>query len=236
MWCLHEEEFHRYLTFSLCHTKPRKPPHQTAKTFQSKLYESRLLRFGTTFTDYADQLNKALTVHIALGIDTANKKLDDQLTKLQSIDEKVDILTEVFKNLHTPREKEVLDYIESNGGPKAIVENNELVQGLVRRSGQTMANIAGKNHMGKSDIDAVKEKLVKELSEDLDVVLERNFAHFSQKLKLQDQNMANNLEKSFASLLSAGTHDKIKDPVSPTKEEQELVLTESDRTCKICGE
>lgn len=168
--------------------------------------------------DYADQLNKALTVHIALGVDAANEKLDNQSTKLESIAQKLDMLTNVFRNLDTPREREVLEYIESNGGAKAVIERNDLVQGLVKKSGETLASLADKSSNSKSDIDSVKEKLKKELSEDLDVALKRNFTLFDRKLEIQSRNIADALEKQgqyIANVLSAGTHDKIKDTVSP---------------------
>lgn len=167
--------------------------------------------------DYRDQLDKALNVHIALGVDAANEKLDTQSTQLQSIEEKLDLLSTVFRQLDTPREREVLEFIEQNGGAKAVIDRNDLVQGLVKKSGETMTNLADKSLTSKSDVDSVKEKLKKELTEDVDVVLKRNFMLFDRKLEIQSRNIADALEKQgryIVSVLSAGTHDKIKDIVS----------------------
>ncbi|KXN81068.1 hypothetical protein AN958_06141, partial [Leucoagaricus sp. SymC.cos] len=182
-----------------------------AKTLKSKFYEVRLAEFVTKFIDYADKLDKALTVHIALGVDAANEKLDDQSAKLDSIKQKLDVL---FRKLDTPREREVMEFIEENGGSKAVLERNDLVEKLVIKSGETIADLADKSLTSKSDLDSVKEKLRKEFSEDLDTVLQRNFTLFDRKLEIQSRNIADALDKQgqyIVSALSQGTHDKIKD-------------------------
>ncbi|KXN91180.1 hypothetical protein AN958_02747 [Leucoagaricus sp. SymC.cos] len=154
-----------------------------AKTLKSKFYEARLTGYVTKFIDYADKLDKALNVHTAIGVDAANKKLDDQSAKLDSIEQKLDVL---FRKLDTPQEREVSNFIKENG-----------VKG----------DREGKRLTGKSGIDSVKEKLRKELSEDLDAVLRRNFSLFDRKLEIQSRNIADALDN----VLSKGTHDKIKD-------------------------
>lgn len=166
---------------------------------------------------YVEQLNKALTVHIALGVDAANVKLDSHSVQLESIEGKLDMLASVFRRLDTPREREVMDFIDENGGPKVVVERNDLVEKLVKKSGETIAKVADKNLTSKSDIDSVREKLKKELSEDLDSVLRRNFSLFDRKLEIQSRNIADALERQgqyIVTVLAQGTHDKIKDIVS----------------------
>ncbi len=190
-----------------------------AKTLKSKIYEGRLADYAAKFMGYRDDVDKALTVHIALGVDAANVKLDGQSSQLQSIETKLDMLQTVFRKLDTPREREVLDFIEQNGGSKAVIERDDLVQNLVKKSGETMANLVDKSVNSKSDIDSVREKLRKELAEDLDVVLKRNFSLFDRKLEIQYRNLTEALEKQgqyIVTALSAGTHDKIKDLVSPS--------------------
>ncbi|KAF9443206.1 hypothetical protein P691DRAFT_779013 [Macrolepiota fuliginosa MF-IS2] len=185
-----------------------------SKTLKSKFYEGRLADHATKFMDYRDQLDKALTVHITLGVDAANEKLDTQSTKLQSIEEKLDFLSNMFRKLDTLREREVLEFIEQNGGPKVVVERNDLVQNLVKKSGESMAGLADKSLTSKSDIDSVKEKLKKELAEDVDVLFKRNYTLFERKLEIQSRNIADALEKQgqyIVSVLSSGAYEKIKD-------------------------
>ncbi|KAF5348141.1 hypothetical protein D9756_010783 [Leucocoprinus leucothites] len=186
-----------------------------AKTLKSKIYEGRLAGYASKFIDYRDQLDKALTVHIALGVDAANLKLDSQSSQLDSIEEKLDILTDVFRRLDTPREKEVMEFIEESGGPNAIVERNDLVLALVDKSGETLSNLSNKARSGgKSELDSVREKLQKEVAEDLDAVLKQNFALFDRKLEIQNRNIMDAVKKEgqyIVSALSAGSHDRIRD-------------------------
>ncbi|KAF5348106.1 hypothetical protein D9756_010797 [Leucocoprinus leucothites] len=176
------------------------------KTLKSKIYEGRLSDYGSKFIDHRDQLDKALTVHIALGVDAANLKLDSQSSQLDSIEEKLDMLTNVFRRLDTPQEKEVMEFIEKNGGPNAVVARNDLVKALVDKSGETLSNLSDK---------ARSEKLQKEVAEDLDLVLKRNSTLFDRKLDIQSKNITDAVERQgqyIVSALSAGTHDRVRDP------------------------
>ncbi|KAJ3573153.1 hypothetical protein NP233_g2617 [Leucocoprinus birnbaumii] len=186
-----------------------------AKTLKSKVYENRLAGYATKFMDYKEELDKALTVHIALGVDAANEKLDNQSTKLDDIQQKLDLLTNVFRKLDTPREREVMDFIQESGGPQAVVERNDLVQALVKKSGESLSHVSNKARTaGKSEIDAARETLEKEFTEDLDAVLKKNFTHFDHKLKIQERNIIDVVERQgqfILSALSAGAHEKIID-------------------------
>jgi hypothetical protein len=171
--------------------------------------------------DYAERLDKALTVHIALGVDLANSKLDSQFTTLSFISSKLDYLTDVFHRLDTPLERELSSFIDSNGGPKAVLDRNDLVERLVKKSGETISGLADKNstvsRTNKSEIESVKENLKKEYAEDVDTALKRNFTLFDRKLELQSRNIQDAVEKQgkyIVSVLSGGTYEKIKDPVS----------------------
>lgn len=121
----------------------------------------------------------------------------------------------MFQKLNNPHENEVLEYIKMKGGVEAVMEHDDLVQGLVEKSGETLEKLADKSlTTKKSKVDSVREKLKKELSEDLGAAMERNFAHFNRRLENQSRNI-DALEKHIIHALSAGTHDKIKDMVSP---------------------
>ncbi|KAJ3573154.1 hypothetical protein NP233_g2616 [Leucocoprinus birnbaumii] len=188
-----------------------------ARTLKSKIYEARLQTFGNKFIEYKDQLDKALTVHIALVVEVVNNKLDDNTSLLRSLSDKVDnALTTIFRKLDTPREKEVMDFILENGGPDVITKRGDLVRRLVDKSGETLTSLADKARpSGKSELDSVRDKLQKEVAEDLDVLFQQNFELFNRKLELQNQNIQANLEKQgqyVIDALSSGAHDKIRDP------------------------
>ncbi|KAF9447847.1 hypothetical protein P691DRAFT_775829, partial [Macrolepiota fuliginosa MF-IS2] len=182
------------------------------KTILSKSYEPRLAGYANKFIDYRDQLDKALTVHIALGVDTANAKLDTQTTTLRTIDNKIDLLMDMFRQLDTPRERETREFVEKSGGPENVIKRTDLLQSLVKKSGDTVGDLANGSFAGKNDIDSVRENLGKELAEDVDAALQQNFKLFHRKMKIQQRQLADTVGKLVTDALSSGTHDKVKDP------------------------
>lgn len=83
------------------------------------------------------------------------------------------------------------------------------------KSGENLSNLSDKARSGgKSELDSVREKLQKEVTEDLDVVLKQNFVLFDRKLEIQSRNIVDAVEKQgqyIVSALSAGAHDRIGD-------------------------
>lgn len=165
-------------------------------------------------------------MHSAVGIDTANKKLDDTHGKLQSIERKLEMMM-VFRKLDTPREKDVRKFIDDNGGAKACVTNDELLEELVTRSGETamVASHAGPGRGGggrdvgrraNESLPDVKKRLLKELQEDIDEAFSRNMVLFERKLDVQSKQLAETMKEESENVvraLLAGAHDRITDPV-----------------------
>jgi len=169
--------------------------------------------------DHKDTLDKSLTVHIALGINAANDKLDTQASTIRSIEDKIDMLTSVFRKLDTPRERDIAAYIEEKGGAINVVSRVDYIETLVRKSGANLASLEAKSHgSGKMPgIEALKDDLQKEVSEDVDLIMRRNIALFDKKLEVQKQHIDDAMERQnqlLVSVINAGTHDKIKDMVS----------------------
>ncbi len=156
---------------------------------------------------------------MALGVESANAKLDVQNEILMTMHDKLD---KIFRKLDTTREKDILSFIEKKGGPKACVENEQLLHELVDKSGEGIAGVLGQ----QSDETWVKAKdrlqtaLRKELAEDVGQALKTNFAEFQKKLTIQSRqldSLAEDYLKNTQSILTAmnsGAHDRISDVVS----------------------
>lgn len=191
-----------------------------AKTLKSKIYESRLAGYGDLFIKHREDLEFALSVHTSLGVDTANTKLDTQGDKLAAVDQKLDMLL-LMRKLDTSREKDMLKFIDEKGGAKACVENDALLKELIQKSGEGVSGVIGSDRSrGTDGMAAAKKALTKELAENYDDALKKNFALFGRKLEVQTRQMQQELQVSIQeegqhiiTTILSGAHDRIVDEV-----------------------
>ncbi|KAJ2926508.1 hypothetical protein H1R20_g10578, partial [Candolleomyces eurysporus] len=186
------------------------------KTVKSGVYENRLAEFCAVFDDHKKTVELAMSVHVAVGMDTANEKLDHQQDRLRSIERKLDMIT-LFRKLDTPREKDINKFIESHGGARACITNDELLEELIIKSGElSVARISGKDNGRKSnDLPQIRKRLFKELQEDIDDTFKRNMVLFERKLEMQNKQLTDALHQESSNIIStllSGAHDRIIDP------------------------
>ncbi|KAF9462351.1 hypothetical protein BDZ94DRAFT_1322722 [Collybia nuda] len=186
-----------------------------AKTVKSSIYEARLAEYATLFVEHRKSLELSLAMHTSLGVDSANQKLDGQGDRLRSIEEKLDMLL-LFRKLDTPREKDVQKFIEDNGGAKACINNPELLEELVSKSGESLSRFSGRETGRRSnELPDIKKKLLKELGEDIDDALKRNMVLFERKLDIQSKQLTEAVQQEsdhIITTLLSGAHDRITDP------------------------
>ncbi|KAJ7230020.1 hypothetical protein GGX14DRAFT_581900 [Mycena pura] len=179
-----------------------------AKTIKSKIYESRLAGYVTMFDTHKKAVAFALSVHTALGVDQANRKLDGQDAHLKVIEDKMEAL---FRKLDTPREREVQKFIDEKGGAKACVDNDETLEELVAKSGESLATL-DPTRAGSGDLASAKKLLNKELAEDVDDAFKKNMKLFDRKLEMQSKQLADTISltgEHIISVLSGGAHERI---------------------------
>ena len=170
-----------------------------------------------TFVEHRKTLEMSLALHTTLGVDSANKKLDEHSNQLRSIEQKLDMAL-LFRKLDTAREKDVQKFIDDHGGAKACIDNDELLEELVLKSGESLSRFSGRESGRRSnDLPDIKKKLAKELQEDLDEAFKRNMVLFERKLEVQNKQLTDIVQQEsdhIISTLMAGAHDRITDPVS----------------------
>ncbi|KAF9009703.1 hypothetical protein BDQ17DRAFT_1348671 [Cyathus striatus] len=141
------------------------------KYLKAHLYEARLAAYASHFADLKSELSFAIGVHTTLGVDSANAKLDDQRMTLESMQSR---LQEILVRLDTPREREVRSIIEDNRGATACIQNTQILNELVEKTGE---NSDGSSSVKEDvDITTIQESLFKELAEDIDTAFKQNFA------------------------------------------------------------
>lgn len=138
---------------------------------------------------------------------------------------KLDMLA-LFRKLDTPREKDMQRFIESRGGAKACISNDEALEELIVRSGElSVARIAGKDNGRKSnDLPGIRKRLFKELQEDIDETFNRNMVLFERKLEMQNKQLTDALHEESSHIIStllSGAHDRIIDPVRLARPSEE---------------
>ncbi|KAJ3506012.1 hypothetical protein NLJ89_g7110 [Agrocybe chaxingu] len=186
-----------------------------AKTVKAAKYEARLSDFVTTFSDHRQKLEMAFALHTTLGVDAANAKLDRHGAALQSIEEKLDMIA-LFRKLDTPREREIQKFIEEHGGVKACLNNDELLEELIVKTGESFSRIAGRDASKRSnDLPSIRKRLLKELMEDVDETFARNMVLFERKLDMQSKQLTETIQSEsdhIINTLLSGAHDRIIDP------------------------
>ncbi|KAF9444007.1 hypothetical protein P691DRAFT_712505 [Macrolepiota fuliginosa MF-IS2] len=188
-----------------------------ARTVKATVYEARLAEFAQRFVDHRSTLELALSLHTTIGVDSANEKLDDQEQILKGIDRKLDMMM-VFRHLDTPRERDVQKFIEEHGGVKACINNDEYLEELVAKSGDSLSRISGRSvgpGRRSNDLPEIRKRLMKEVREDIDEALSRNMVLFERKLDMQNKQLNETLRQEsdhIITALMAGAHDRINDP------------------------
>lgn len=178
-------------------------------------YEHKLASYAALFDGRKEELKFALSVHTALGVDSANEKLDKQAVQLDSIEKNMMM---IFRQLDTPREKEVMQFVQDNGGAKACVDKDDLLKQLVAKSGESMSSVSARGNANKGEeLASARKSLLKEIAEDLDQALNRNLELFEGKLSIQGQQISEALRRESAQIIGiflSGSHQRIQDPVS----------------------
>lgn len=196
-----------------------------AKTIKSKIYETRLANYAAKFTQHREDLDFALQIHTALGVESANAKLDGQDQKLKSMDRKLDhtmeMMMSVFRKLETFRERDIQNFIKDKGGVKACIDNEQLLFELIEKSGEGITGILG-HQSATADrgtgttTEKVQREMRKEWAEDVDQAFERNIVRFEKKLEVQNRQLTSIFKDSLKSTeshiltaMASGAHDRI---------------------------
>jgi hypothetical protein len=201
----------------------------TAKTIKANKYEARLADCGMRFVEHRKSLQMNISIHVAVGVNSANIKLDGQHYQLRTIEQKVEDMICLFRKLDTPREKDVLKFIDDHGGAKVCISNDELLEELVAKSGESLSRVSGRESGRRpNNLLDIKKKLVKELQEDMDEAFSRNLVMFERKLDVQSKQLADTVRQEsdhIISTLMSGAHDRITDPVRQFLHERSQVIS-----------
>lgn len=168
-----------------------------------------------------------MQIHITLGVDTANLALTEMHRNISALDEKLNLIL-LFRRLETPREKELLAIIESQGGVKACLNTDENLKELAaayqkQKSSAIQVRTGGQASLpkdGQTFFAELRTDLKKDILEDLN----NNMASFERKLEIQKEQIISSVTAAVhregdrvITAFASGPHDRLKDPVSGWK-------------------
>lgn len=188
----------------------------SVKILKSPVYESRLAAFSVTFADHRKELEFTLTIHTTVGVDAANVALAELSKGMKAVNEKLDMIA-VFRRLDTPQEKKLQKFVNENGGPEAVIANDQGMAALADL--EKDEPVSGTKKQIKVDIMVVN-KMRLEFREDFEGSLQKNMTVFARKLEMQAKQIVDDVEaivrresNLVIRAVISGPHDRIIDPV-----------------------
>lgn len=179
-----------------------------AKIVKASIYEQRLADCALAFAQRRRDLELAMGIHTLIGVESANRSLLMQTNSMHTMDDKLNMLL-LFRQLDTPNDKELMQFVEARGGAQACLENDQILVELQSKLSTVRVN-SDSMQQPKQSLD----KLKKELNEDIDTALEENMIQFERKMKMQGEQ----LEALFRSesdriidAIHAGSYDRLID-------------------------
>ncbi|EED85033.1 predicted protein [Postia placenta Mad-698-R] len=99
-----------------------------AKVLKGPLWENTFANFVSMFSQRRDDIEFALSIHIAGKVDGLHEKVDDLA---QIVERKTDMILEFLKNYIPPEHTDVCKQIDRRGGREAVLKNDDALQELV---------------------------------------------------------------------------------------------------------
>jgi hypothetical protein len=182
----------------------------------AKMYQRRFADHVETFALRRSELQTLIGAYTASGIDAANIALVEVKKTTNATDSKVDSILAILQRLESPHDRDVLKFIDENGGPQNCVYKDDLLLTLLNKTRQS------------SEIDTLRTSLRQEVHEDLDAVLNNNLQRFEKLLKVQNHNLERISDQIVQVGKSMNDHDMKLDTIMRTS----ILIYEEGKTIK----
>ena len=157
------------------------------KLVLAKGYERKFATHMEIFALRRSELQAIISEYLAVGMSSASVALADVGKKLDIVDEKLDkIVSRLFRNLDTQRERDVFKFMQLNGGPEKCINDLDLLPKLISKAGEMAGTSAVYDQKG---LEELQKQLREALAEDLDKVLEKHYSRFEKILQVQNNNL-----------------------------------------------
>ncbi|TFK89009.1 hypothetical protein K466DRAFT_487737 [Polyporus arcularius HHB13444] len=185
------------------------------KVIKGSVWDSTLKGFIDAFASRRKAFTFALSIHIGVGVDDANRRL-------KLIDAKIDIVLEFFAKAVTPEQQELALLVQKKGGPTAVMGDNGTLKELLKfkpSSAMSVTKRDGAEHkihdVGGDDLTVVKE----ELFDSPELAIRKNLDVFERKFKMQQRELTEEVKRVIhhegdrvIEAVTSGPHERIVDP------------------------
>ena len=178
---------------------------------KSKNWESKLESYAHAFTKHKEEIHFNLAMHSGVVLDRANQTI----TK---VDANVNMLL-LFSTLRSPRERELMKFVEGKGGPEGFLKDDTLLKELIAMSDEGRESDQGKASSAQAQAKELAE-ISEQIKKDIEKMLLENNEVFKKKFDAQQIQIVEELKLSIhregdriIGVIVAGPHDRIVDPV-----------------------
>ncbi|TFK85020.1 hypothetical protein K466DRAFT_647032 [Polyporus arcularius HHB13444] len=183
-------------------------------------WEHVLSKLSGHFHKRRAEFEFALSIHVGLGVDKANTKLDDLGDVTKQIQDRMDTMLQFFQTVVSPEQKEITARVRDKGGEAAVLENDRLLKELLDLYRGADGAVETSGMRGRRDVAVVSiEDLRLEIREDVELAVEKNAETFSRKFEMQRKLIVDELSRvvhregdRIIDAITAGPHDRIIDP------------------------
>ena len=207
------------------------------KIFAGFVWEGRLVEFVDIFTKRREELELALAVHTAVGVDVANLKLDtvqqqnEELTRryivplhiwnvdMLTICIRMDVMLGLFKEFVTPQQKKLAAMVGSVGGDAAL-EDEQAMEELCREASALTTTHPGTRSRRNENYPFNLAELQQEINDNPDDAIKKNAESFSRIFDVQKRQIVEDVTRVVIQetdriilAIEKGPHVRIIDPV-----------------------
>ncbi len=189
------------------------------KVIKGSVWEGTLKGFIDMFANRRKAFTFALSIHVGVGVDDANRKLKE-------IDAKIDIVIDFFAKVVSPEQLELAALVQKKGGPTAVMADNAALRELLKFRPATAVDQAkhssGRDGAERSSHPEGDELAVvkQELFDSPELAIKKNLEVFERKFKMQQRELAEEMRRMVhhegdrvIEAITSGPHDRIIDPV-----------------------
>ena len=179
---------------------------------KSKNWESKLESYAHIFFQHQEKIRFDISVHSSISIQQANQTIT-------GVDAKINVLL-LFASLHSPRERELIKFVEGKGGSEKFLKDENLMKELF-----ALSEGGRETELGKTPSVTAQAKELVEINEqakqDIGKLIQENRDVFERKFDAQRTLIFEELYLAVRregdrviGVIVAGPHDRIMDPVS----------------------
>lgn len=189
------------------------------KVLKSSSWDEKFKAFLTLFGDRRKDFMLALMIH-------TGKAVDDMHHELRGMDAKLTTIITHLSTLVPPEQMRLRDFVDSRGGPEAVLRDDRALASIVRykpsTTGSAVVKHADPSHPEREGARDDDLALIKaELFDGTDLAVQKNMETFARKFAVEQRrqidamhNIVQHESDRVIDCVLSGPHERIKDRVS----------------------